>query len=383
MPEVNLDSPPADAAPQRSRLSVSAGIIATGVVFVFLYFASSVVISLICAIFIAFVLEPGVKLLERLRLPRWLGAMVIMLATLAVMYLVGYLIYDRALTFVNDLPNYTARLREILTHVRVTFLKMQLSTSSLIPPEGGHHVPLVRLQPESTWMQYLLRGLGTAYGFIVSVMFIPFLVFFMLASKDHFLRASVGLFPSQMRRRAGDVIHGISVMVREYVIGNLLVALISAVLIMPFFAWVHLRFWLLLSLLAGFLSLIPYIGVALALLPPLLMALVEPQYKTVFPFLVIALVIVAVHFVAINVLTPKLVGGRVKLNALSVTIAMMFWGWLWGGIGLILAVPITAAFKAICDNVDALKPYGAWMGESIGLPHELGTVPPPKPPAPA
>ncbi len=382
MPEVKFDSPPSPAA-ARSNLSTSMGIIATGVVFVFLYYASSVVISLICAIFIAFVLEPGVKLLERLRLPRWLGAMLMLLATLAVMYLVGYLIYDRVLAFAHDLPSYTTRLHEIMTHLRVTFLKFQLGTSSLVPSEVGRHVPTVRVQPESTWMQYLLRGLGTAYGFIVSVMFIPFLVFFMLASKNHFLRSTVGLFPSQLRRRAGEVIHGISVMVRDYVIGNMLVALISAALIMPFFYGIHLRFWLLLSLLAGFLGLIPYIGVALALLPPLLLALVQPDYKTVFPFVIIAVVVVVVHFVAINLLTPKLVGGRVKLNALSVTIALMFWGWLWGGIGLILAVPITAAFKAICDNVDALKPYGAWMGESIGLPKDLGLIPPPPdPPAP-
>ena len=131
----------------------------------------------------------------------------------------------------------------------------------------------------------------------------------------------------------------------------------------------------------GFWRWFPF-GVALALVPPLLLALVQPEYKTVFPFLVIALVVVSVHFVAINVLTPKLVGGRVKLNALSVTIAMMFWGWLWGGIGLILAVPITAAFKAVCDNVQSLKPYGAWMGESIGLPEPLNPLAPRDPPTP-
>jgi AI-2 transport protein TqsA len=77
----------------------------------------------------------------------------------------------------------------------------------------------------------------------------------------------------------------------------------------------------------------------------------------------IGITVAMVHFVAVNVLTPKLVGQRVNLNALSVTISMMFWSWLWGGFGLVLAVPITAAIKAVCDNVEALKPYGAWMGE--------------------
>ena len=106
---------------------------------------------------------------------------------------------------------------------------------------------------------------------------------------------------------------------------------------------------------------IPYLGVALAMAPPLMMAL--GQYASATPFIVIAVTVMVVHLLAINVLTPKFVGHQVSLNALTVTIAMMFWGWLWGAAGLILAVPMTAALKAVCDNVEKLKPWGAWMGE--------------------
>ena len=73
--------------------------------------------------------------------------------------------------------------------------------------------------------------------------------------------------------------------------------------------------------------------------------------------------VVVVHFLATNLLTPKLVGHSVRLNPLTVTIAMMFWGWLWGTVGLVLAVPLTAAIKAVCDNIPSLQAYGAWMGE--------------------
>jgi len=140
------------------------------------------------------------------------------------------------------------------------------------------------------------------------------------------------------------------------------VAAISAALITPVFARIDLPYALLLGPITAFLSLIPYLGVALAMLPPLLMALV--QFDNVGPFVTIAVAVTLVHFVAINILTPKLVGRRVKLNPLSVTLAMMFWGWLWGGVGLVLAVPMTAAIKAVCDNIRSLRPFGAWMGES-------------------
>ena len=140
-----------------------------------------------------------------------------------------------------------------------------------------------------------------------------------------------------------------------------MVALMSAALITPIFSLTRLRFALLLGPLAAFLSMVPYLGVALAIVPPLLMGL--GQYTTATPFIIIAVTIMVVHFLAINVLTPKFVGHQVSLNALTVTIAMMFWGWMWGAVGLVLAVPITAAFKAVCDNVEKLKPWGVWMGE--------------------
>jgi predicted PurR-regulated permease PerM len=356
MPETKLGLSPAASA-----ASTSLRIIAAAILCACIYYASSVVITLICSIGIAFVLDPGVKLLERLRVPRWLAALFMVLLTLAIIYLLIYLVYDRIVAFTDDLPRLAARLRQIVAHIQVTTKSIQQSTSGILPSGADATVPAVRVQQESPWVQFALRGMGSLYAFAVTVMFIPFLVFFMLTSKDHIWAATLNLFSLERRQQAEDVLRGISRMVREYVLGNILVALISAALITPAFSIIELRYALLMGPLAAFLSLIPYIGVALGMLPPMLIALV--QYDRMEPFLTIALTVVIVHFLAINFLTPKLVGSRVKLNALTVTIAMMFWGWLWGGIGLVLAVPITAALKAVCDNVHVLKPYGAWMGE--------------------
>lgn len=350
-----------DLSPAASAAATSLRIIAAAIICACIYYASSIVVSLICAVFIAFVLDAGVKLLERLRLPRWLGSLLMVLLTLAVLYLLIYLVYDRVVAFVDDLPRYAARIRQIVAHIQVTTKSIQQSTSSILPSGTDASLPAVRVQQESPWVQFLLRGIGSVYAFSVTVMFIPFLVFFMLTSKNQIWTATLNLFSLERRQQAENVLRGISKMAREYVLGNLLVALISAAVITPVFAVIGLRYALLMGPLAALLSLIPYIGVALGMLPPMLIALV--RFDRLEPFLTIALTVVIVHFLAINFLTPKLVGQRVKLNALTVTIAMMFWGWLWGGIGLVLAVPITAALKAVCDNVRTLKPYGSWMGE--------------------
>jgi len=375
MPETKLDAPPEtrEGFPSSPRTEAAASlpttslrIIATAIVLFCLYYASSIFISLICAMFIAFVLDPGVKLFERLRIPRWVGALAMILASLAAVYLAIYLIYDRAAALIGDLPAYAARLRQIVSHLEVTIRNIRLSASSLVHeiPVPTATAPTVRVEQQSPWGQWLLRGLGSAYGFFVTVMFIPFLVFFMLASKEQLWGTTLNLFPSERRARAEVVIRGISRMVRQYVLGNVLVGLISAALISTAFEFLGLHFALLVGTASAFLSLIPYLGVPLAMAPPLLIALVQSDFNSIWPFILIALTVFLVHVLAINVLTPNLVGRRVHLNALSVTIALLFWGWMWGGIGLVLAVPITAAVKAICDNIEPLKPLGEWLGES-------------------
>jgi predicted PurR-regulated permease PerM len=347
--------------PLTASASASVRIIAIAVLFGCIYYASSVVITLICSILIASVLDPGVRIMEMYRVPRWLASLLMVLLMLTVAYLLIYAVYDRTQAFIDEMPKLVARLKQITAHIQLTAHNIQQSTQTIIPASPEANMPMVRLQQESPYAQFLLRGIGSVYAFAVTVMFIPFLVFFMLTSKNQMWAASLNLFPIQRRQQAEDVIHAIARMLRQFVVGNLFVGLISACIITPVFAIIHLQYALLMGPLAAILSLVPYIGVALGILPPLLVALM--QYDTTGPFLVIGVAVALVHFLAVNILTPKLVGQRVNLNALAVTISMMFWSWLWGGFGLILAVPITAAIKAVCDNVESLKPYGAWMGE--------------------
>jgi len=355
MPDTRIETPPAAFA------TTSLRVIATALVFAGLYYASSILITLICALFIAFVLDPAVVLMERMRLPRWLGALLMVLLALLVLYLIVYLVYGRALTFIRDLPSLVNPIQRIVFRMQTMMRDFWQRTSTVSPPTPEAAIPTVRLQQGSPLMQFLERGFGPFYAFTVGVLFIPFLVFFMLTSKDQLWASTLNLFPRERRQHVEDVFRGLSHMVRRYVLGNILVALISTVLILPAFSAIGLRYALIVGPIAAFLSLIPYLGLALSLIPPLLIALV--QYDRLGPFVAITVTLVIVHFLAVNMLTPKLVGRSVKLNALTVTIAMMFWGWMWGGIGLLLAVPITASVKAVCDNVRSLKAWGAWMGD--------------------
>jgi len=121
-----------------------------------------------------------------------------------------------------------------------------------------------------------------------------------------------------------------------------------------------LDFPFLTGLVSGLCNLVPYLGVVLSWTPPLLVGL--KQFHTVGPFLFIFAVLTVFHLVTANLLIPALVGWRVRLNALALTVSLLFWGWLWGPMGLLLAIPITAVVKVICDHVEKLQPVGRWLG---------------------
>jgi predicted PurR-regulated permease PerM len=105
---------------------------------------------------------------------------------------------------------------------------------------------------------------------------------------------------------------------------------------------------------------VPYLGVFLALLPPLTAAVGSVNTTGV---VIIFVTVVGLHVLTMNVLYPKIVGQRLRLNPLAVTLALLFWAWIWGAMGLILAVPIVGATKIICDYVDSLRGLGAWLGD--------------------
>ena len=354
MEDFKIDTPTTTAA------SASLKILAGAAILGFIYLAGSILITISCSVLIAFMLEPGVELLERLRLPRWLGALVMVLIALGLLYLTIYLASASILAFLAALPQLATRVKGLATHLESAIRHFRDSASIMLPANSLPATAAVRLQGESPWIQFLLRGIGSIYTFTVTVMFIPFLVFFMLTSKDQLIHNTLYFFPIDRRNQAKIVIDAISRMLRRYVFGNILVALISAAVITPIFGLIGLRYALVLGPLAAILNLIPYLGVPMAVLPPALIALME--FERAGPLIAIVLTVIVVHFFTANMLTPLLVGSRVRLNALTVTLSVMLGGWLWGGFGLLLAVPIVAALKAVCDNVDSLKPLGDWLG---------------------
>jgi len=204
------------------------------------------------------------------------------------------------------------------------------------------------------------RNANSVSEFVLTLTFIPFLVFFMLSWQDHVRSATVMLFSMENRNSAYVMLGLIARMIRSFIVGNFIIGVFISACSIAIFGFIGLPYFYFLGIISGFLSLIPYLGVLLAVVPPLVADL--GHISTAVALIVIASVI-GLHLIAMNVLYPKILGKRLQLNPLAVTIALLFWGWLWGAMGLVLAVPLMGALKIICDHIERLRPYGAWLGE--------------------
>jgi len=342
-----------------SRSNSSQRIIALGIMCAFLYWASSVVMTLLLAVLLAYFLDPVVEILEKVHIPRALGALFVLLAVTSIFGGLGYLLVDRADQFLADWPRYSAGMRSAATVVdrKLAIFEKQVEA---IAPEEEKGRPPVRITESRPVRELLFSGVGSLYSVLLVATFLPFLVFFMLAAKRRIWQATMGLFPAENRTRVQGALDQVSAVLRSYVAGNALVALILMLASWTFFLTIHLDYPFLLGCVSGVLNLVPYLGAVLAWLPPLLIGVAH--WKTIGPYVGVAAMLSFFHMIGVNVLMPAIVGRRVHLSALAVTIALLFWGWLWGAIGLVLAIPITATIKVICDHVDGWEPAGRWLG---------------------
>jgi predicted PurR-regulated permease PerM len=341
------------------RSNLSQRIIALGIVFAFLYVASSIVMTLLLAVLLAYFLDPVVGRLERIHVPRALGALLVLMAVTAIFVGLGYLVVDRAEQFATAWPRYSAVLRHATTAFDRQISTVERQVEAITPANERGRTVARSVEPPPV-REWLFQGVGSLYSILLVATFVPFLVFFMLAAKPRIWKATMGLFPDEQRNRVKEALEKVSSMLRSFVAGNMLVALILILSSWAFFLAIRLDYPFLTGNVSGVLNMVPYIGALLAWIPPFMIGMA--QWNTIGPYLGVAAVLTLLHIIGMNVLMPAIVGRRVHLNALAVTIALLFWGWLWGAIGLILAIPITATIKVICEYTDGLEPIGRWLG---------------------
>jgi predicted PurR-regulated permease PerM len=334
------------------QIALFLGLILGAIVLAFCFFASSLCITILLSAFLAILVDPLVVRVARIGLGRVLAAGLIVICFMLLAGALTYVLYNRVSAFADEFPSYAYRIQRTMAPLVGKFERFEKNAQSITPlVEGPKHATEVTIKAvPMNWPSFLVRGVGSISGVLIMAGVLPFLVFFMLAGKDRMSVRLTNMFQDKM-----DVprfVRNLGNMIRGFVLGNLIVGSIMAAGTSVVFLVLGMKGAVTMGIVSGFLNLIPFLGLLLAAAVPLAAALL--QFNTLGPFIVITITILLFHLVAADYLIPKLIGSRLLLGPVAVTIGMLFWGWLWGIMGLLLAVPLTAFVKLIADSRPSL-----------------------------
>jgi predicted PurR-regulated permease PerM len=343
---------------QTLRHHWSLTLLGIALVIMFAYYGESVLAVMFFAILLSFMLSPVVQALEYLHVPRTLAALLSVVVLLAVLYGITVASYNQAVIFSDNLPKYSEKLQSIIQPLQQKAEKLE-KTGEVV---GGATEPsnVVQVRQVTSWSDVLTHGAVNLTDVLLAASFVPFLAYFFLTWQSHARTATVMLFPLHYRNTAFVTLGLIGKMLQSFIVGNLLIGLLISGVSVAIFGLLHVPFFYFVGFLSGFLSLVPYLGIVLAMVPPFLVGFGQLE---VSELIIVVFSVVGLHVFALNVLYPKLLGSRLRLNPLAVTIALLFWGSVWGAVGLLLAIPITGAIKIVFDHVDSMRPYAEWLGE--------------------
>jgi predicted PurR-regulated permease PerM len=320
--------------------------------------AARIAIPLVFALLLKLLLQPGVRLLGKLRIPQALAALAMIALVLGVLGGAGYMLAAPAASWAQKAPESLPRLEQRLSLLkrpidRLRSVEQEVEKMAQAPgappPVAVTRPGLVELLFSGT--RRLLTGLG------ITVL----LLFFLLASGDLFMRRLVEILPSfRDKRQAVEIAHEVESNISAYLVTitgmNLLVGAATTLVMWAIglpdpLLWGALAFLLNYVLILG-----PLTGVALFFLVGLL------NFDTLWQALLPPAAYLAIHLIEGESVTPMLLARRFTLNPVLVIGSLIFWDWMWGIPGALLAVPMLAVVKIICDRIRPLAPVGHFMG---------------------
>jgi predicted PurR-regulated permease PerM len=320
-------------------------VIVIAIIVAFGFFASSLCITFLLAGFLALLLDPIPTYFERFHIPRLIStAILIVTGVLLVTFLI-YVSYSRAAVMIDDIPEYAERIRDAVKPLSQRIEQVQKSAGSITSSPSPKRVQEVRVSETPAWPSYLIRGVGSAWGAVIVGGIVPFLMFFMLVRKSHLYNWLANAFGAKMD--VPKFTARLTKMVRGFALGNLVIGAVMAAITVGVLYELKLQGAVPLGIASGILNLIPFIGAILAAALPLLAATL--QFDTAGPYVIILLTVIALHIISANILVPKFIGSRVNIGPVAATMGMLFWGWMWGVMGILLAVPLTAFVKLAAD----------------------------------
>ena len=318
----------------------------------------TVLLPVVLAVFLSYIFKPVVLFLKQRRMPLALALLVVFVVVSGLFFGLSVIIYSSFESFVQEAPKYQDKLGFLLRESMLTL--DSLATQFNVKPE---HVSLADLVDVSSLTSLITAGAGSFVSGIGSFVLILLLMFFILAGSGDLVAKIRYAFSERHSDQLAAMIESVDLKVRQYLIAKTLISFVTGAITTLILLIFGVDFALLWGFLAFLLNFIPNIGSIVAVIFPILIALL--QFDSASTAIILLILLITTQMIMGNVIEPKLMSFSLDLSPLLVLVALIFWGWLWGIWGMILAVPIMSILKIVFENVEALKPIGAVMSGKI------------------
>jgi predicted PurR-regulated permease PerM len=331
-------------------------LVALGVV---LKYAGTVILPLIIAWLLSYLIGPAVNYMTQRKIPTTLAAFIILIFLLGIFYLSGTFLYARISAFAAAYPKYHSRLTEIATAVTG---RMDLPFDPLAGFSWGQSIG-----------RFLVTLSGSIFAFVSQLVMVVIFLFFILLGKPYFKFKILKSFSQENASHISQITFTITAQIRRYLVLQFLISFVTGMFVWFALMLIGVDFAVTWGVLAFFLNFIPTIGSIVASIPPILLALVQ-FYPSFWPGLITAMALITIQLSIGNGISPKIMGDQLNLSPVVILLSLLFWGWLWGIAGALLSVPIAAAIKIVCDNIQTLHPISVMMGSGKNYRQEFSKL---------
>jgi predicted PurR-regulated permease PerM len=378
------DASPAPGEPERTvdlpdswwrdHLHVAVWLLVIGGLVFFLKYTAEAIVPIVLSGLLFYALDPAVDALQRLRIPRALGAALVLSAVVAGSGALVISLQDDVEDVIRELPDGARRLREALRRNggSSTLGALREATTEIdkaaAEAAGAATAPsgVVRVQVEEPPLRsstYLWLGSTGLLSFGTRVIMVCFLTYFLLVADDLFKRKLVKHASSSLagKKITVQVLDSIGTQIERFLIVQILTSCLVAVVTAAALWWLGLENAAVWGLAAGIFNSVPYFGPFIVTCGLAVIGFL--QFGTFGMASAVASVALAITSIEGWLLTPLLLGRAAQMNRVAVFAGLLFWTWIWGVWGTLLAVPMMMVVKAVCDHVEDFAPAADFLSE--------------------
>ena len=324
-----------------------------------LYFTRSVLLPIVLALLLSFLFAPFVRILAKAKIPPAVGAAILLFGLLAGFVYAIFFLSTPVTGWLEKAPYGLQQLQHKLIPLKKPIEQVAQASGEidkLTAPGSAKPVPTVEVkQDRMTEMLY-----GRTPEFLVSTVLLLILLYFLLAYDGVFLAKVIKMMPRlKDKKRAVSIANEIEAHVSKYLLTVTLINCALGLTVGTVVGLLGLSNPIMWGVMVALLNFVPYLGALTGIICMMIGAVLSFEsvgYAMIFPAAYLTIAIIEGNFV-----TPMVMGRSLTLNPVIILLSLTFWGWMWGIAGVILAVPILAAFKIFCAQIEEMEPVAEFL----------------------